>query len=159
MTIILKIAGSPATAGSKNAFPIERSPGKWGCVLTDASGKKGKDWRRLVQAIARQGMIGREMMEGVAVEFELTTYLKRPKSHYRTGKFSEQLKPSSPTYPIYKPDVTKLMRATEDALAGIVWKDDCQVTDQVNRKRYAPLGTEAGAVIIIKSKPIAAGGF
>ena len=47
------------------------------------------------------------------------------------------LKPSAPKHPIVKPDTTKLMRALEDALTGICWRDDTQVVIQTAHKAYA----------------------
>ena len=35
-----------------------------------------------------------------------------------------------------RPDATKLVRAVEDALTGLVWRDDAQVVIQTVRKRY-----------------------
>ena len=152
--------GEIATAGSKKAFPIQRSPGKWGCIVTDDSGKKGKDWRRTVQHEARKAMTeqGRDMIEG-AIEFSMTFFLKRPKSHYRSGKFSHLLKPTAPGRPIAKPDTTKLVRAVEDALTGIVWKDDSQVVEQINGKWYAQQGQQAHVLVSVRQSTDNVGGF
>jgi Holliday junction resolvase RusA-like endonuclease len=35
-----------------------------------------------------------------------------------------------------KPDVLKLARAVEDALTGILYRDDAQIVTEVLRKRY-----------------------
>lgn len=53
---------------------------------------------------------------------------KRPKSHYRTGRYAHLLKDSAPLWKATSPDLSKLIRSTEDALttAG-VWHDDRQV--------------------------------
>jgi Holliday junction resolvase RusA-like endonuclease len=47
------------------------------------------------------------------------------------------------------PDLTKLMRSTEDALTGILWVDDARITDQHARKRYCEPGQAPGAQISI----------
>src|SRR5690606_25696178 len=56
--------------------------------------------------------------------------LARPRSHYRTGRNAHLLRDSAPARPTGAPDLSKLARATEDALteAG-VWKDDAAVVE------------------------------
>ena len=78
------------------------------------------------------------------VEFEFV--LPRPKGHYGTGKHAGQVKSSAPLYPGVKPDITKLIRSTEDAMKGIAWKDDSQVVTQIGMKRYSE---SPGALITI----------
>jgi Holliday junction resolvase RusA-like endonuclease len=55
--------------------------------------------------------------------------VSRPKTHYRTGRFAHLLRDDSPPEPDVKPDLSKLLRAAEDAMTGIVWADDCQITE------------------------------
>ena len=38
--------------------------------------------------------------------------------------------------PDTKPDLTKLVRAAEDSLRGVLWRDDAQVVRQVTEKRW-----------------------
>jgi Holliday junction resolvase RusA-like endonuclease len=47
------------------------------------------------------------------------------------------LKRSAPTLHTQKPDTTKLIRCTEDALQGVCWHDDCQVVSQQATKVWA----------------------
>jgi hypothetical protein len=47
----------------------------------------------------------------------------------------------APQVPTPKPDLTKMVRAAEDAMAGIVWKDDSQVCGQITTKDYAAVRT------------------
>ncbi len=49
-----------------------------------------------------------------------------------------------------KPDATKLVRALEDALTRIVWKDDAQVVTQVVHKRF---GEPERAEVYVDSFP------
>src|SRR5437867_2655341 len=67
-----------------------------------------------------------------AVSLDVTFYRPRPKNHYG----SKGLRPSAPDYPTTKPDRGKTLRAVEDALTGVVWRDDAQVCDGPVRKRY-----------------------
>lgn len=58
------------------------------------------------------------------IKLEMTFYFKKAK----TNKSKEHLQ---------KPDCTNLAKAVEDALNGIVFIDDSQVTDMVIKKRWA----------------------
>ena len=77
-------------------------------------------------------------MKGVALlpdsplNLEVDFYVPRPKGHF--GKRGLRL--SAPAFPTVKPDATKLLRAVEDALTGIVWRDDAQVVEQHVSKLY-----------------------
>ncbi len=64
-------------------------------------------------------------------------FVTRPREHYGSGKNANILKPSAPSHPTGRPDVTKLIRSTEDALTGIVWRDDAQIVEQIGHKGYA----------------------
>ena len=65
-------------------------------------------------------------------------YLPRPMTHYRTGKFAGQLKPSAPKYPAARgtKDGDNMAKAVTDALEGVAYDDDCQITEWHMRKRY-----------------------
>lgn len=69
----------------------------------------------------------------------------RPKGHYG----ARGLRPSAPEYPAVRPDVTKLLRAVEDACTGIVWRDDAQIIEQHATKRY---GEPASAWVRVATK-------
>ena len=97
-------------------------------VVTDTSGKAGKDWRADVRAVAAENWGPREPFAGkmyVTMDF----YFARPKSHYGTGKNAAVLKPSAPPRDehLQDPDALKLARAVEDALTKVIWKDDNQL--------------------------------
>jgi len=80
--------------------------------------------------------------------------LNRPKAHYGTGKNARMLKPSAPTEPTVKPDLIKMARAVEDAMSGIVYKDDSQVCKYRNlEKRYALDGEVEGVYVTVYVKP------
>ena len=141
------VPGVPKPGGSKRAF---FRPGMKHPVITDASGQPGRDWRAVVkdcamQAIARPPSTENEILgfdpptwplEG-ALKLAVTFQMVRPKGHFRSGKHDSKLKPSAPDFPTGRPDATKLTRSLEDALTGILWRDDAQIVEQVIRKRYA----------------------
>ena len=68
--------------------------------------------------------------------------IPRPKSHYRTGKYSHILKDSAPSFVLTKPDIDNYAKLVLDAMNGIAYNDDCQVVDLEVRKLYADNGDE-----------------
>lgn len=81
----------------------------------------------------------------------VTFVLDRPRSHYRTGRNAHLLRAGAPAYPVGPPDLSKLVRATEDALTDVgAWVDDARIVDSVSRKRWAPAFLDhPGAVITV----------
>jgi Holliday junction resolvase RusA-like endonuclease len=95
------------------------------------SAKKGAPWRRQVAQAAGEAMNGAGLLDG-ALSLTVRFWVPRPKGHYG----ARGLRPSAPVYPTTRPDVTKLLRAIEDACTGIVWRDDAQVVVQHAIKAY-----------------------
>lgn len=127
--IELVVYGTPVPAGSKRAFT--RPGGRVG--VADTAEKRMKPWRAALQAAAGDLMDGRDLLQG-PLHLHVEFHLARPKGHYGTRG---NLRPSAPTHPTVKPDTTKLLRGLEDALTGIVWRDDAQIVRQHAEKRYA----------------------
>lgn len=135
------VHGTPAPQGSKRHL---------GNGIMVESSKKVNPWRQDVRAAALDAIeAGGETFPTGGVVLDVTFRLARPKGHYRTGRHASSLRPSAPSFPSVKPDVSKLMRSTEDALteAG-VWRDDAQVVDGIVRKRYAD-DEPVGATIVV----------
>lgn len=133
----LSVDGIPAPAGSKRGFPIRRKNGSIGVAMSPAS-ERSKPWMAIVSLAA--SIRCEAPLDGtlhVAMEF----IMPRPKAHYTARR---ELKPGAPTYHEKRPDLTKLVRCVEDALKGIAWLDDSQVSVQSHSKRY---GDKPGVVI------------
>ena len=64
-------------------------------------------------------------------------FIKRPKKHYRTGKFSHILKKYSPMLCIQKPDIDNLIKFVLDACNDVLWEDDKLVYEIQSRKVYS----------------------
>lgn len=140
--IRFQVFGRPAPAGSKRGFPIRRKNGQIGVAMSDDS-KRSKPWQAAISAEGVQVMNGNALLEGpLAVTFLFNQ--ARPRGHY--GK--RGLRPSAPTHPTTRPDVLKLARAAEDALTGIVWRDDAQIVDEAIMKVY---GEPEGIVIEVRT--------
>ena len=136
------VPGVPQPGGSKKAFMNPRTKR---IVVVDAC-KRNKDWRTSVQASAVDHYDGNPVT--CPLSLTVNFVIPRPKGHYGTGKNADKIKASAPLYPAKKPDATKLLRSTEDALTGIIWRDDAQIVEQVVRKTW---GEKSGAWIKVET--------
>lgn len=153
LTVIqFTVYGKPEPAGSKRAFVV---PGTSRATVTDDN-PKSRDWKNAVASAAVEYCCGSvmELMAGPLIA-EFTFYLPRPKGHYGSGKNAMQVKASAPAFPETKPDVLKLSRAVEDALTGIIWRDDAQIVSEKIVKRYgAPSRVEIVVTHVTPTAPI-----
>jgi len=133
------VRGVPAPGGSKRAFVIK---GTNRASITEDC-KRSKPWRDSVMTSAVEAMKGSPLFEG-PLHLAITFVMPRPKGHFGSGKNAG--KHST------KPDATKLIRSTEDALKGVVWRDDSQVAIQHAWKVYADsLLPDQGALIEVSA--------
>lgn len=128
--VTIVVYGKAQPAGSKRAFTPR--PGAQP-IIVDAN-PKSRPWKTEVSHAAAQTYDG-DLMDG-ALALEATFYEPRPKAHYGTGKNAHVLKATAPMFPTKVPDTTKLVRGIEDAMTGIVYRDDSQIVEQHNRKMY-----------------------
>lgn len=134
------VLGRPRPAGSKRPVVARNRRLR----VVDSSGVKGQSWRGDVRDAAIKAMGGKLALLTGPLVLAVTFYLRRPKNHRRA---SGALKPDAPLYPTSKPDVTKLIRAIEDALTGVAWVDDALIVDQHGHKRFTD-GAERAEVVI-----------
>lgn len=131
--ITLWVDGLPAPQGSKAFKGFRRGKP----VLVESS-KAVKPWRIAVKTEAVLKMIDHEPLCG-PVDLTITFHLPAP----------IRMPPARKGYPCVMPDLSKLMRSTEDALTSAgVWHDDGQVVTATIRKRYAKNG-RTGAFIMV----------
>jgi Holliday junction resolvase RusA-like endonuclease len=133
--LVITVHGTPAPQGSK------RHVGNG--VMVESSAKV-KPWREAVKWAAIEARADPDWPGtwvaplvgplNVVVAF----YLPRPRSHYRTGKHSHELRDGAPFWIGKRPDLDKILRSTFDALgeAGC-WIDDAQVAIVIASKAYA----------------------
>lgn len=135
MRIEFEMLGKPATQGSKRSFPqfrggkpMTRPDGRL-VIRTQEDSADLEAWRADVAVTARRVFesLGGDGLLQDAARLGLHFYRPRPKTHFGTGCNAGKLKPSAPKYPTSTPDTLKLARAIEDALTGVVWRDDSQV--------------------------------
>lgn len=139
--MIIIVPGIPAPGGSKR--PVRNKYTGKTHLIDDC--KRNPEWRAVVALKAQEARVG-GVMRG-PLRLSVTFVYPRPKNHYRTGKNAGVLRPDAPKHKTTKPDTTKLLRSTEDALTGIAWVDDSQVVEQWATKIY---GDDPGAVITIE---------
>ena len=127
MSLTIVAYGHPAPQGSKRHV---------GHGIMVESSKAVKPWRQDVKAAAER-FIESQRDRGVAwspldgpLVVRMVFTFARPRSHYRTGRNAHLLRDAAPARPSTKPDLSKLLRSTEDALtdAGL-WRDDARVVD------------------------------
>lgn len=140
----IEVRGVPAPQGSKRHV---------GNGIMVESSAKVKPWRQdvrsaTIEAIERGGPTFPTggVILGVVFRFA------RPKNHYRSGKYANLLRPGAPPTPSVKPDLSKLIRSTEDALtqAG-AYHDDAQIVAEWATKEYDDRGEGVGATIILRA--------
>jgi Holliday junction resolvase RusA-like endonuclease len=142
MKIEIFVPGKPAPGGSKTGFYIKKINR---VVMTPAS-KKTKPWMQLVRSMAETEYQG-ELLTG-PLKFKMEFRILRPKGHFGTGKNAGVIKDRFiHAMPEVRPDLTKYVRSTEDALVGVIWRDDSQVCVQENAKVY--VSRDPGVIITI----------
>lgn len=130
--VVVEVRGLPKPAGSKRVFLVGKGEARRPVVTDDC--RTGRDWRASVQdAIARAHPA--DPLEG-PLDVCFYFVVPRPRGHFRAD--GSTLRPSAAPYPTARPDVTKLVRAVEDAATGLLWRDDSQLVTQVATKRYGP---------------------
>ncbi|ASU86193.1 RusA family crossover junction endodeoxyribonuclease [Nocardiopsis gilva YIM 90087] len=93
-----------------------------------------RPWRQDVRAAAEDALRLEDDPHAFPLNGPLSVDMvfsvERPKSHFGTGRNAGVLKRSAPPYPASMPDLSKLLRSTEDALTSAgVWRDDARVVE------------------------------
>lgn len=132
--IEIKVFGLPGPQGSKRFVGTSKA----GRGILIESSARVKPWRDAVKAAALEAM-GGEAGQGIqgALVVEMIFTLPKPASAPKTRR----------TVPDRKPDLSKLVRSTEDALTEIgAWEDDARVVRCTASKVYPNQGKDALAV-------------
>jgi len=119
------VHGVPVSQGSKELVRT-MSGGRMITRMIESTDKGAKrrleTWRNAIGWAAKVRYRGKPVSGPLIVELHFR--LVRPPS-------------SSRLEPDIKPDLSKLIRAVEDALTGILWIDDCQIVQLDATKGYA----------------------
>ena len=135
------VFGTVQPKGSMRAFV----PKGWKRPIVTSANPRLKDWEQNVRACAQQ--YAADYFFDEAVILELAFYLPRPKSA-----------PKSRTHMVTRPDLSKCIRSTEDALIGVLFTDDSYVVGVKAFKQYAADGSAAHAVVTVRTAPSILGG-
>ena len=138
--IELFVHGKPRTAGSKSGF-LNKVTGK---IIMTPAGKYQKSWMEAVKwAAIEKGYNGKFILEK-AIKLSIQFIFLRPKRHLKkNGELTKSARP----YHTTRPDLCKLTRAVEDALTGLIWRDDSQIITHCTSKAY---GSPQGCYIKIE---------
>ncbi len=126
--------GTPGPQGSKS---YKGRSGRGRAIMVESSAKV-KPWRLVVADRAEQilrccddptcpGLRAGFPLDGPLVARVVFTLRKPTSAPKRTV-----------TYPDRYPDLSKLLRATEDALTGLAWKDDARLVDYTRLAKVYP---------------------
>lgn len=130
----LTVFGHAEPAGSKRNVSWQAKDGRTGQNLIEANPKAG-GWKRLIAREAGPLWMGKPLILG-PIEVHFTFYIPRPKSHYGARGNLLPSSPSRPSRPSRKPDCGKLSRGVEDALTGIIYRDDGQIVTEHHEKYW-----------------------
>jgi len=140
--IQITVYGWPAPQGSKKFVGIHGGKG----IMIESS-KAVKPWRDAVMnaALDRRLAMDSGPLDG-PLSVEMVFTLRKPASAPKKRR----------SYPDKKPDLSKLVRSTEDALTNAhIWEDDARVVSCLSRKVFPGEDPDAlqvpGAVIRIRS--------
>lgn len=81
-------------------------------------------------------------------------YCKRPKSHYKTGKYAGILKETSPKYNINNKDLDNMVKFVLDALNDKLYTDDSLIFEIVCSKLYSDAVGDSPGHIYVKFEEI-----
>ena len=94
-----------------------------------------KDKKIAIQQIKEQ-FTGEPYTDGLKISFIF--HIKRPKAHFRTGKYSNELKKTAPIYHTKRPDIDNFVKFYLDVMQmdQTVYLDDSQVIEIHAKKEY-----------------------
>jgi Holliday junction resolvase RusA-like endonuclease len=122
VTTTILVFGNPAPQGSKKFVGMN----KQGRGIMIESSKKVRPWRQDVKAAA-EAVRGDAQPIDEPIRVRMVFTLPKPTSAPKTRR----------TFPSKKPDLSKLVRSTEDALTDSgIWRDDSRVVECFARKVF-----------------------
>ncbi len=122
------VGGIAKVQGSKKAFGYMKYGRMMASVVDD--NKDVKPWRNSVASQAQAAWGTRPLIDG-PVALRLDFVRLRPASHLRANGIP---KPSAPAFPDTIPDLSKVERAVEDALTGVIYIDDRKICGRMGWK-------------------------
>ena len=99
-------------------------------LVYDPSKKDKKEWLKTVL-----NYIPKVAFDG-PLKINLQFFFPRPKNHFRTGKYKDQIKSSAPQIHTFMPDIDNLSKFILDAMNEHFFNDDRQVVELSAHKEY-----------------------
>lgn len=130
--IQFRVYGRPAPQGSKKSIGGNR--------FVETS-KYLPAWRAAVNAAAKAALPDGFVPFDEPVSIHMIFFIEPPKK----PKFD---------WPAVAPDASKLQRAVEDALTGVIWVDDSRVVEWYGREEYANASNPPGVLITVDTDGI-----
>lgn len=134
-SVRFQVFGKAEPKGSARGFVLMKAGKKPRAVVT-SDNKNLRSWADSVRYAAQDAAAGGIFFDG-PVQLQIAFTFSRPKS------VSAKKRPFMTT----RPDTSKLVRGAEDALNGILWKDDAQVIAIIATKAY--VDGPGGAVVTV----------
>jgi Holliday junction resolvase RusA-like endonuclease len=103
-----------------------------GNFVTTYDPKKSKEYKDTVYSVAMQHRPPQPLLGALSVS--IMCYRSIPKSF---SKKKAEMAESGELLPVTKPDVDNYAKGIKDALKGVIWQDDSQVTFLSVSKRYS----------------------
>jgi Holliday junction resolvase RusA-like endonuclease len=147
-TLLVNVLGTPRPKGSMRVVSRDR----FGQPLPRArlianSPHKLQSWDRNVAgaAIAAMVQVGRDEFpwHKRPLAVVATFRFARPEGHFG----ARGLRPKAPLFMTSKPDVDKILRATLDAMTGLVYDDDSRIVAESSRKAWCADHEAPGALL------------
>ena len=105
-------------------------PSARGGYYDPSSKDKKQTWLQIAKYKPKQPFKG-------SIYLKVMFYSKRPKSHFRTGKYANVLKDGVPEYHTNTPDLSNLIKLYEDILQPNFYLDDSQICRIQAEKIYS----------------------
>jgi Holliday junction resolvase RusA-like endonuclease len=134
--IVIVVFGEPAPQGSKSPKgTYTDANGRQRARMVESSAKV-KPWRVAVAAAAMDVVGDRPLLDGPLAASLTLTVKSQPASKPSWWPAGQRWSKTMLWRPASTPDLSKMLRATEDALTGIVWKDDARVVQYDRLAKY-----------------------
>ena len=92
-------------------------------------------WAAITYLTEHEGSL--YLIEDKPIAITCIFHIKRPKSHYGTGKNTGILKKNAPYFCFIKPDIDNYEKFIYDCLNQVAWKDDKLIAESHARKVYS----------------------
>lgn len=137
--LTITVHGIPGPQGSKKAVGTRPTKNGGRTAVMVESSKKVKPWRQNVTAAALQAIAGIpdwKPLNGPLVASVVFTMRDQPASKPDWWPAGSPWSKKFTWRPASMPDLSKLLRSTEDALTGVIWKDDARVVEYVRLAKH-----------------------